>query len=77
MVSSATPTVISSEVPPKGNCATGRKNAKKIADANKEMAKAQDDLAKGNDDTAIDHWKNAWDKVTPATPAGPPGPPHP
>jgi hypothetical protein len=42
MVSSATPTVISSDVPPNGNCCTGRKNAKKIAGSSATAARNSD-----------------------------------
>jgi len=35
-------------------------NAKKLAEANKEMGKASDELAKDHPDGAIEHYKNAW-----------------
>jgi hypothetical protein len=38
-------------------------DAKKLADAQKEMAKASDSLSKGKYDDAIDHYKNAWHKA--------------
>jgi hypothetical protein len=38
-------------------------DAKKLADAQKEMAKAADSLAKGKPDEAIGHYKNAWHKA--------------
>jgi parallel beta-helix repeat protein len=41
---------------------------KKIAAANKEMTAAQTELGKGHQDPAFDHWRNAWDQVTPTPP---------
>jgi hypothetical protein len=41
-------------------------NAKKLADAAKEMDKAADEIAKGHFDNAIDHYKNAWKRANEA-----------
>jgi len=38
-------------------------DAKKLAEANKEMAKAADSLTKGKPDEAIEHYENAWHKA--------------
>jgi hypothetical protein len=41
-------------------------DAKKLADAAKEMAKAQEEIGRGHFDAAVDHYKNAWKKAAQA-----------
>ena len=36
----------------------------KIAQAQDELAKAADEVTKGHFEAAIDHYRNAWKKVT-------------